>query len=208
MSSKLPVYVPETDVYISDDEMPQIFHQPVQGSVELKEEPQGFRVRPAFKPNFHKHGVRLHGGMTVKYSHGWLLHREFVLMYSMIQEVCYRLHGAQDPITRLIMPFVFCGCCKFDCHDKSLLPWLPPYATHEARMNGVLIKRNFDRNFFRAGLEKMSDFLSMPPFLKIGRGYGGCPDQKWYSWENPCGEKIWEYNGNVLGVEPTLLGYM
>ena len=75
-------------------------------------------------------------------------------------------------------------------------------------MNGVLIKRNFDRNFFRAGLEKMSDFLSMPPFLKIGRGYGGCPDQKWYSWENPCGEKIWEYNGNVLGVEPTLLGYM
>ncbi len=112
---------------------------------ELKDDPRS-QPRDPKKPKIGKYNVTLHGGITVHYSHGWLLDQEFVLMYSVIQEVCHRLHGMQDLITKYIMSYAYADCSKYACHDQghhSLLPWLPPYVTHEARLNGVLIKRYF-----------------------------------------------------------------
>ena len=115
--------------------------------------------------------VRLNGGMLVRYPHGWLLKHEFVLMYSMVNSVCYQLGGLQTEMARLIMPYVFCGCCDLACHDPSLIPWLPPYATHEARMNGVQIRREWYLRPFQVALRKTRDVINLPPHLQIGRGF-------------------------------------
>jgi hypothetical protein len=138
--------------------------------------------------------------MSVQYPHGWLLKHEFVLMFSMVNEVCYPLGGIQEEICRLIMPYVFCGCCDIQCHDQSLIPWLPPYATHEARLNGVQIRRKWGLRRFQVALRSASDDLNLPPFLKVGHGNDRVHPRCYTFFVKPDNTKEFHYNevqGNI-----------
>ena len=151
------------------------------------------RARRTLRPCVPKTIVALHGGMRVEYPHGWLMNQQCALMYSMVREVCHPLRGLRDDITLLIMPYVFCGCCSPNCHDPNLLPWVPPYVTHEARVNGVLMKRNFQSERFRMGLRTTSEVMVLPPWLNIGIGNVTCPDRRWYAVFHDCDGEIWLY---------------
>ncbi len=157
----------------SEDEIPVIFHpRPLifAGPWELLDDPTD---RSHKRPKIAYPHVRLDGGISVQYPHGWLIKQKFVLMFSMVNEVCYPLRGMQKDICWLIMPFVFCGCCDLNCQDQSLLPWLPPYATHEARMVGVQIRRKWGLQRFQLRLQ-----LNLPPHLKVGLGRDGSSPAK------------------------------
>ena len=73
-----------TGTWVSDDEMPATEH---------KEDPVTAvpMARQILRPSMSEIGktiVRLHGGMSVKYPHGWCINQECALMYSMVREVC------------------------------------------------------------------------------------------------------------------------
>ena len=160
---------------------------------EINDDPTDFAARAAKRPRFTMITVRLHGGMKVQYPHGWMLNQEFVLMYSLIREVCHPLRGFQDSFTRLVMPYAFC-CGKMSCRNESLLPWLPPYATHEARINGVLIQRNYQVGIFPAGLRAVAHAVKTPLWTEIWF----FPLPRWYAFHRKSnGKKAWAYNGPI-----------